>query len=483
MAEGKNSRTGLIALPVGMALLALLTVYVVVFSREEGRTTAGEVDGDLVAGTTGKAATASGDEPPAELARLWRAPALEAGTGGADAFATRLWANGETVTVVSTAGVTGYSTTDGARLWDVPLPDGATRPCAAAERTNAAGTGAVLYATASESTDPADTDPADADGAEESCSLLGVVDTGTGALLWSADLLTPDARPVAARDVTVTVGESTVTVNLDAAGTPAGFHRFDTATGTELPVPEPPDGFAGECPTGRQTLAIRHADSRVAVLTRCDGTPELSVYHADTGELEWTHPASDPEFGFTDILAGDPVLLHQGDALVAYSENGDELWRLPMAGLVPEESAVGGEVLIARHAPTDPDTDQDPDTDTNTDQDPDPDQDQDADVAVFTGYDLTDGSPLWEAELPGNVQLLDVDDTGRPLLGHAADGSLHLVRLDPADGTDTPAGTVPLDPRRTDDEPYVAYDEHQWYVMAAIETDTARGLRLHAFER
>ncbi|WP_326597699.1 outer membrane protein assembly factor BamB family protein [Streptomyces sp. NBC_01803] len=447
MAEG-NSRMGLIVLPVGMALLALLTVWVVVFSREAGRTATEDVDGGLVAGT---AATTTGDEPPAELAQVWHAPAIAAGIGAQDATATRLWANDETVTVVSTAGVSGYGAVDGEPLWDAPLPEGATRPCAAAERVNAAGTGAVLYAAA----DPVGADP------PGSCSVLGAIDTESGELLWSADLLTPDGRAVEAGGVTVTVGNDTVTVNLDTAGSPTGFHRFEAETGTELAAPEPPGGLAWDCATGRQTLAIRHADSRVVALTRCGGEPELSVYHADTGGLEWTHPGSDPDLGFTDIVAGDPVLLHQDDDLVGYSENGDELWRLPMADLVPAESAVVGEVLVARRAPAE----------------------EAADAAVFTGYDLTDGSPLWEAELPEDVRLFDADDNGRLLLGHPTADSLELLRLSPADGTDTPAGAVPLDTRRTNDEPYMVHDEHQLYVMATIETPTAQGLRLRAFER
>ncbi|WP_159037201.1 PQQ-binding-like beta-propeller repeat protein [Streptomyces specialis] len=558
MAEG-NNRTGMIALPVGMAMLALLTVYVVVLSREEGRTAAQEVDGGLVAGT---AATTAGEEPPVELTQLWRAPAVPGGTGPADAFATRLWPDGETVTVVSTAGVTAFGATDGEVLWEAPLPPGATRPCAAADRLGATGMGAVLYTSADADpdadegadagtdtgtdsdtdtdtgtdtdadadsdadthtdrdtdtdtdrdtgtdtdtgvgsdaptdtdgntdtdtdaetdtdtgTDDADADDADTDsGTAGSCSVLGLIDTGTGELLWSTNLGTPAGRPVAPEDVTVTVGDATVSVNLDAAGTPAGFHRFEIASGTELPAPQPPDDPAGECASDRQTLAIRHAGSRIVALTRCDGSRDLSVYQADTGALEWTHPATDPEFGFADILAGDPVLLHQDDDLVAYAENGDELWRRPMSGLVPEESAVVGEILVARVPPTAADPEADLGADPETGADP------PAEAAVFAGYDLTDGTRLWTTELPEAAQLLDVDDNGRVLLGHPEADTLHLLALDPVDGTDIPAGTIPLDAGRATDVPYVIHDERQLYVMAAIETDTTRGLRLRAYDR
>ncbi|MDT0347657.1 outer membrane protein assembly factor BamB family protein [Streptomyces litchfieldiae] len=427
MAEGE-SRTGLVALPVAVLLLALLTVWVVVFSREDGA-----VEGDgLVASTS--AATSE----PAELAELWRSPAVAAAIDDAGARATRLWAHDGTVTLVSTAGVRGFGTVDGAPLWEAAAPPGAGAPCAAAEGTNAAGIGAVLYLVE--------------DGqADTGCSVLGMVDTTSGELLWWQRF----ARPVAAADVTVSVGEQAVTVGLDDTGELAGFRRYAVSDGAELGLPPQPEDGSWACADGRETLAVRHAGSRLAVLTRCASTPELTVYHADTGELEWTHPASDPEFGFSGILAGDPVLLLQGNEAVAYAETGEELWRLPLDGLRTEMSAVAGGVLCVRSG-----------------------------SAGLAGYDVADGDRLWETELPEGAQLFGVDDEERLLLGHPADSEwLRLTRLDPADGSLDPAGSIPLDGRRVHDGQFVAWDEHQLYVMAPIRRDGTDGLRLRAFER
>ncbi|ONK13346.1 PQQ-binding-like beta-propeller repeat protein [Streptomyces sp. MP131-18] len=431
MAEGEG-RTGLIALPVAVLLLALLTVWVVVFSREDGGGQAIDDADDLVAATS----TAPSNRP-GELAEVWRAPAVAAAIDGVGARATRLWVHEDTVTLVSTAGVTGYGTVDGERLWVAEAPPGAGRPCAAADTINSAGTGAVLWT---------------AGTGEEGCSVLGVLDTATGDLLWSERF----GGPVTAEETTVTVGEQTVTVNLDAAGTVGAFHRFAADTGEELPLPAPPEDSAWDCVSGRETVGVHHAGSRIAVLTRCDDAPELSVYHADTGQLEWTHPAADAGFAVTGILAGDPVLLLQEHEVVAYSETGDELWRLPAVELNPSVSAVAGEALVTQYSST-----------------------------SFTGYGLVGGERLWQTELPENTELYGVDATGEPVLGHSDSGAglLRLLRLDPATGADTPVGTLPLDPRRAADTRHVAWDANQLYVLAPVERDGTTGLRLRAFER
>ncbi|WP_049578681.1 PQQ-binding-like beta-propeller repeat protein [Streptomyces sp. SBT349] len=430
MAEGDGSRVGLVALPVAVLLLALVTVYVVVFSREDGTADAE----DPVSATT------TPSPAPAELAEAWRAPAVRAGTGAHDRQATRLWAHDGTVTLVSTAGVTGYGTVDGAVRWQADPPMGAIRPCAAAERTNSAGVGAVLYRAEGAAS-------ADAD-----CSVLGLIDTASGALLWSERF----ERPVSAADATVTVGEEAVTVSLDAIGSVTGFHRFALEDGEELPFPAPPDEtLVRPCEGERLPLTARHVGSRVAVLTGCDGRRELSVYHADTGVLEWTHAANDPEFGFTGILAGDPVLLEQGQDLVAYAETGEEAWRLPLSEVRAETSAVAGEVLFARTGET-----------------------------SFAGYDLATGERRWETELPGDTLLFGVGDDGQPLLGHSGEGEgLRMVRLNPADGEETPAGLLPLDPARTADRQRVTLDEHQLYTLTSVPTDEGVTLHLQAFER
>jgi hypothetical protein len=470
MAE-RQGRTGLVALPVAVLLLALLTVWVVVFSREEGTA---EPD-DLVAATT------TPTTEPAALAQLWGAPIVPAAIDDAGLRATRLWAHDGTVTLVSTAGVTGYDTVDGTPLWQAATPPGAGVPCAAAEGTNASGVGAVLYRAAPQDGEERDEDENGVPGA--GCTVLGVIDTTSGALLWSEPLTEPEtgtetgtetgpdagseagaesgsgpdseaAGEAGAADITLTVGDQTVTVNLDGAGTVSAFHRLALDDGDALGTPQPPADPSRDCAVEREPEAVRHAGSRVAVLTRCESTAELSVYHADTGELEWTHPATDPEFAFTGILAGDPLTLFQGDELVAYSETGEELWRRVVDAMRPEMSAVVGDVLCVREG-----------------------------GAGFAGYDVAGGEQLWESELDAGTQLFGVQDD-RLLLGRPdGDELLRLTRLDPADGTEAAAGTVQLDPQRSGEARFMAWDEHQLYVMATVEGDETQGLRLRAFER
>ncbi|UCM88798.1 outer membrane protein assembly factor BamB family protein [Streptomyces marincola] len=431
MAEGQ-SRTGLVALPVAVLLLALLTVWVVVLSREDGTEAPVNTADSLVSATS---AEPSGSTE--ELAQVWRAPVVRAATEGAGAHATRLWVHDDTVVLVSSAGVTGYGAADGEPLWQARAPEGAGRPCVAAGAVNSAGVGAVLYAT---------------EDGENGCSVLGVHDTTDGTLLWTERF----DRVVTPAEARVTVGERTVTVGLDSAGTVDGFHRFEAEDGTALPLPEPPGDAVGECEEGRETESVRHAGSRVVVVTRCDEAPELSVYHADTGLLEWTHPAVDTEFEVTGILAGDPVLLFQGHEVVAYSETGDELWRLPATELNPRASVVADEALVTRYGD-----------------------------ASFAGYGLVGGDRLWQADLPEGTDLYGTDVTGRPVLGHATpDGEfLRLLHLEPGNGDVLPAGTVPLDPRRAADSRQVAWDANQVYVLTPVRDDeNDGGLRLRAFE-
>ncbi|RKN39441.1 PQQ-binding-like beta-propeller repeat protein [Streptomyces hoynatensis] len=430
---------------------------------------------------------------------MWRARDVPAAAQGDRALAIRLWPGEDTLTLVSAAGVVGYGTADGEPRWEAAAPSGAGAPCAAAPGENSAGLGAVFYT-----------------AGDGGCSVLAVLDTTNGALLWSTDLAVPGRPPAAPDEVAVTVGEAAVTANLDRAGSPAGFHRFEAAGGAELPLPEPPRDEAAPCPVERRTEAIRHAGSRIVALSTCAGAvPELAAYAMDTGELQWTHPVSDPVSAFTGILAGDPVLLAQrdtngtgdtdgadgadgaeggpgagaeGEELVAYSETGEELWRMPR----PDAFRVAGGVLCAGFAADaeEPGATQGTGGTEDTGDTGDAGDTGDTEDAEggmrFAGYGLVDGERRWTAELPDGTRLLGVEGDGRLLIGHTAGDAFALRRLDPADGTLTPASTVPLDGHRATDRPVVAYDDDQLYVLTAVESADAPGgeaLRLRAYER
>jgi outer membrane protein assembly factor BamB len=421
---------------VGVALLALLTVGVVVFSREAGS--------EQIEDATELAASREQSDPPPELAEVWQAPDAEGGglalwPGPGDAALTRV-TGGD-------GGVEAFDTLDGTRLWRAATPEGAEPgrgPCAASERANADGVGAVLYRSAS--------------GA--GCTVLALVDTrADGALAWSVDLADPlGVGVVEAGEVTATVGEESVTVSLDREGSTAGFHRFDLDSGEELLLPEPPGD--DEC------SRAWHAGSRFLTLNACGGgaASTLHVYDADSGQLEWTHEAQD--LGCTGMLAGDPVLLFEGEQLVAYSETGEELWRRPV-GEEPGELAPGGGdgdgavvvdgVLLSRYA-------------------------DELGREAYAGYGLADGEQLWTRRLPAGARFFGVDSNGLPLLGHVSDDRLRLLWLDPEDGTRIPAGSAPLSSTRAGDRVLVASDEHQLYVMTRLATEEPR-LRLRAFER
>ncbi|WP_129841222.1 PQQ-binding-like beta-propeller repeat protein [Streptomyces sp. RFCAC02] len=498
MADDAEGRIGLVA-TVGVLLFGLLTVFVVVFSRQDG--TAAE-SLEEVADTR---PTETANAPPEALARVWDAPAVALGedadvtadpAGTADP-ATRLWLSERAITLVSPAGVTAYGTIDGAELWSVPPPPGAGRPCAASDGVNDSGVGAVLYTTE-----------------EGDCALLAALDTDTGTLPWWKDLTDTDgedapdtdtgtgsdeqpATPVDPAAVTLTAGEQTITVNLDAEGTVAGFHRFDAAAGTELPLPTPPPDQA-PCAEGAQarTEAVGHAGSRVVELVRCvpadagtgrdtEGDPGtdpagtdggtgtatgtetagdllLNAYTADTGELEWTHPAADGStLTFSALLAGDPVILRQDDELVVYAETGEEAWRMPRPDRRP---VAAGEILCVLGGGGTGET-------------------ADDGTLPVTGYGLDSGTVLWETALDDAPQFFGTDANGGLLTGSVQGDALWLATVDPADGTPRPGPVVELPAHRVGDRQYMARDEYQLYLLSTVETDEGPALSLSAFER
>lgn len=440
----RDSRVGLLA-TVGVVLLAVLTVGVVGVSRDR----------------VGDAAEAASGPPPepARLAEVWRVPTVAAeplGTWAHDTVLTRI------TTRDGNGGVVAYDTTDGSTLWRAAPPSGAERPCAASERTNRQGLGAVLYE------------------GERGCTVLAVVD-GDG-VAWSTELAgTPengqaggdgqggrsggDGGPEAAggaEQPALVVGEETVTVSLDnASGEVAAFHRLDLATGDELPLPEPPPG---ECRDGGDPRSLRHADGRVVAVHACARTRVMSVYDADSGELQWTRQAPrGVAAAATRLLAGDPVLLLRGEGaerhVVAYGETGEELWRRPAGGatgeLLPGSATVADDVLLSRYA-------------THAA----------ADGVGYAAYGLADGEQRWSTRLPAETRLYGIDSNGMPLLGHPDGDRLRLLWLDPADGAHHPAGAVPA-PDGVE-VAAITHDDDQLYVSTRTPDDR---LRLRAFER
>jgi outer membrane protein assembly factor BamB len=409
----------------GVVLLALLTTALVVLVRDD-----------------------------AGMTEAWRVPDDDSlVVGDVD---PGLWVHDAVVTRVAPASVTGYDASDGHRLWEAETPDGAGRACAASERTNAEGIGAVFFTSASED--------GDGDGDGEECTVLGVIDTRDGTLLWSRQLTFP--AYVAGEDVTATVGEETVIIN-DSSNAPDGFHRFDLATGDELPVPPGPD-----CPTGSTStpITIGHAESRILVLSTCVeqatgtyGSWILGVYDAETWEFLWSRPANEATAPYA--VSGEPLIVAEGSHWVAYSDTGERLWRLRITDEVTgvrrlDERSVVGEVLIAESLTEDG-----------------------SGRGIFAGYDVNSGELLWRGTFPELTEVLGEDDDGAVLLGtyeYSDDGGqLHLSWLDPADGTARNAGTVPFPLQDGTIGMVAAFDADRLFLSGSVE----RELRLRAFER
>ncbi|MGP4111737.1 outer membrane protein assembly factor BamB family protein [Streptomyces sp. 4N509B] len=410
----------------GAALLALLTAALVVWAG-------------------------GGDEGPTEA---WRV--ADDGTHAVGDVDAAVWAHGAVVTRVGPSRVTGHDAADGRTLWEAEPPADAGRACAASEHTNADGVGAVLF-----------TIP-DAEG-DGDCVLLALVDTGDGTLLWSRRLDT--SMVVRGEEVVATVSERTVLVSLGSVADPGNVHRLDLATGEERPAPPLQ---APRCPDEPLTMATSHAGSRFAVVTACVGDDgyehhTLSVYDADTSEPLLPHPLGGMDAS-AHLVSANPLVVATGEELVAFSDSGERQWRIRAHDeatglpLLRIRAVVGGvlvtEALTADGAPR----------------------------AVFTGHDLRGGERLWRTRLPEDTTVLGVDD-GRDGAGTAVllgryrydhdEERMHLTWLDPANGADRAAGSVPFTLQDSTVGAVVAFDADRFYLSGSVE----RELRLRAFDR
>jgi outer membrane protein assembly factor BamB len=335
-----------------------------------------------------------------------------------------LWAHDGVVTRVSSFSVTGYQAADGETLWRQFHQESAADEmtddmdvCGASESTNAQGVGVVLLG--------------DADG--DACTMVAAIDTRTGSRLWSRE-----ASLTYTSDVEISVGDAAVTIGPRGSAFGDEVLRFDLATGAPLPVPE----LTAEDPPGCDTIDngyVGLADGHLVTMAACHGSDTgpydvgsyvFAVHDADTGELNSTAAANDV-IRLDGGLSGDPLITLQdlGARIVAYSDAGEELWRLdddnersPTLRLDPTAHAVVGGVLVLKSLA-------DPEGET-----------------VYSGHDLRSGERLWRARLPEHTELLGVDG-GRLLLGtHEGDweeAELRLRWLDPTDGTEEPVGVVP----------------------------------------
>jgi outer membrane protein assembly factor BamB len=313
--------------------------------RGKRRLVLGAGAGVLLLGATLFVVIGRADDGPAEA---WRAPSTGVRVHGEQDLG--LWAQGSVVTRISPGSVTGYDAADGGVRWDLEEPEGTVGACAAGEHTNSEGIGAVFFTTTHDS--------------HLRCTVLGIIDTRTGELLWRQDI-DADGNGASSLEVSVTVSERTVTVSRSTAWDAEGFHRFDLATGEELPDLAP----ASECPYERLGVTGAHTDARIVLTTVC-GTAldqnaepyqELSVYDMDTGEVVWTRAVEEPDAVVQGILSADPLIVVAGADVVAYSGTGTPEWRVPRNGAAAE---VAGGTLITQ-APS-----------------------GDDEPGVFTGYDL-----------------------------------------------------------------------------------------------
>ncbi|MGP3966632.1 outer membrane protein assembly factor BamB family protein [Streptomyces sp. 6N223] len=393
---------------------------------------------------------ASGEDGAAadELAATWRTQPV---TADDEALPQpRLWATDRAVVSVTSSGVRGYDPATGEDRWELPPPEGADAPCGAAPDVNAQGIGAVLYR------------PVNA-ASPDTCSVLGVVDTASGELLWSHDLTTPDPEYAAPGSsyTPVTVGEETVTAEL----VEDGLHRFAVADGAELPVPEVPAQQVCE----DFYTDWRHSAEHLVAVTSCDemteAESEITAFDAASGEELWTAPdATGADDDIAEIVAGAPLTVTTQERLVSFGEDGQVAADLPLdrqdgyLAVEPGNFAVQGSTLVTTF---------------------------DDSAQEFVGIDLTTGEEAWQKSPDGPAEgFVGGDDHVLSAYSAVADGTggapTHIARLNAADGTWTVEGVLPEDAGFTWT---MAADDATVYVLAEPDSGGDGTLRIEAYER
>jgi hypothetical protein len=397
---------------------------------------------------SGDSGDAGGDAgSTSELASAWRTAPVAADD---DAMPqSRVWATDKAVVSVTSSGVRGYDPATGEDSWELAPPEGADTPCGAAPEVNAQGIGAVLYR------------PVNA-ASPDTCSVLGVVDTASGELLWSQDLTTPDPEYASPGSyyTPVTVGEEAVTVEL----VEDGLHRFAVADGAELPVPEVPAQQVCE----DYYTDWRHSPEHLVAVTSCDemtdAESEITAYDAASGEELWTaSDATGADDDIAEIVADAPLTITTQEKLVSFGEDGQVAADLPLdrqdgyLAIEPGDYGVQGSTLVTTF---------------------------DSSAQEFVGIDLTTGEEAWQKSPNGPAEgFVGGDDHILSAYSAVVEGTggapVHIARLNAADGTWTVEGILPADAGFTWT---MAATDTTVYVLAE-PSDEEGSVRIEAYER
>ncbi|MEO3750516.1 PQQ-binding-like beta-propeller repeat protein [Streptomyces sp. B6B3] len=400
----------------------------------------------------------STESAPAGEEALWRAEPVP--IVGGDVGHTRLWApDGGPVVTISGTGVVGYDPLTGASLWELEPPTPAGTPCGASE-VNGDGIGAVMY----HRNDVGD---------EPHCSVLVVVDTRGGEVLWHEELAGP-ADTVVSEGTLVTVGESVISARPDDD---APLLRF-ALDGERLPPLETPEDDAASCDARTSwELTAEH----VLAWTPCgeEDVMRVAAFGTDSGQLAWTTELEGRgRDSLTYLLPGEELAATIGlDHLLVFDSAGEVRAEIPG---VASEGVVAGSVLVLPEGPTAAGTD------------------------GFVGYDLHSGEMLWREESGIGTWLFDgvsgqrtsfdrVYAEGDPLILNEgiAENSYAEVQqvasLDPSTGSPTWDVTLSsgddADSRLTETEPLaLATRDSVIYQLAVFSETTGNRLELSAHQ-
>ncbi|WP_436980932.1 hypothetical protein [Streptomyces sp. enrichment culture] len=260
--------------------------------------------------------TADHTPPPPELSERWVSDPMPQVQEPDDVVAT--WLTDDTVVAVTAHGTWALEAATGQRRWNLNVRETSLAPCAASPEPNADGIAAMIF---EDVAGPPDT--------EESrrCDTVGAVDTRTGELLWSVRLdgalrwierEDPPVQPSGWVGVPVTTGNEVITVDLGGGIS----HRF-SLDGTELPLPEAPDG--DRCPDGMPPEGTRWVQGRehTLVIPLC-WERTVTAFATGSGEELWTAPT---EAGWTQetyaILSDAPLVVGTTASAAVYGPDGN----------------------------------------------------------------------------------------------------------------------------------------------------------------
>ncbi|MEZ0089319.1 PQQ-binding-like beta-propeller repeat protein [Streptacidiphilus sp. EB129] len=345
--------------------------------------------------------------------KSWAAPADAATTGSSDGL-VGAWVTAKAVIRGDGTGVTAYDIGTGGKLWTVTPPVAGAVPCAMSPTVNSTGVGAVVFQPKA--------------GANQPCTQLVAVDSGTGTTPWKATI----ATATTGYGASVMVDDTRVVAVGDSAAV-----GYDISSGKQSWTYTGPGKYCA--------LSGNGTGSTLLLQTTCaDTAPKQQAITLDagTGKLNWWRGLPQDAASYT-VLSATPavVAVHMADptkdTIMSFSDKGDTQATIssgqtagqldtthgsfdPMPALFFQNGIMYAALTPPGAAATD--------------------------AGVLAAFTLADGHEVWQAtpQEKGRSELVGLDGTAAVVATEERLGQpARLSHYDLATGKESPGGGFP----------------------------------------